>query len=185
MLRRLLIVPLVALALIVFAGVSQASPTRTVIVLVALALIVYAGVKYTMSLQSRLLAFRVVALAALAGSAFELVRPLLNGEYEPLALKFGLAIAGWPVPLPWLGLGAALSLLLLSFAKGPCLAQLRSGLSLVGGGVALWLLFVQVAVFQSLSPACWLVNYALLVEALIEGTRATAPSGPPAHAPRS
>jgi hypothetical protein len=31
MLRRLLIVPLVALALTVFAGVSQAAPTRTAI----------------------------------------------------------------------------------------------------------------------------------------------------------
>jgi hypothetical protein len=136
-----------------------------------------------MSLLSRLLVFRLAVLTALAGSAFELARPLLSGGCAACALQTGLVIAGWPVPLPWLGLGGALLLLLLSFGKGPRSARLRSGLSLVGGGVALWLLLVQAASGRPLGLTCTLVNGALLLAALIEATRATAPTGPAAPAP--
>jgi hypothetical protein len=130
-----------------------------------------------------MLVFRLAALTALAGSAFELVRPLLSGGCAACALETGLVIRGWPVPLPWLGLGAALLLLLLSFGQGPRSARLRSGLSLVGGGVALWLLLVHAASGRPLCLTCTLVNGALLLAALVEATRATALSGPVAQAP--
>jgi hypothetical protein len=130
----------------------------------------------------RLLVFRLAVLTALAGSALELSRPLLSGGCGACAPKWALVVGGLVVPLPWLGLGGSSLLLVLSFRPGRLAPRLRTGLSLVGGGLALGLLLLQAGLPGSLCLTCALVDGALVLAALVEATRTTAPDA--FHKPR-
>jgi hypothetical protein len=119
--------------------------------------------------------FRLAALTALAGSALDASRSLLADGCRACALKAVLVIGGWAVPLSWMGLGGALLLLLLSFCRGQRAQQLRAGLALVGGGLALGLLLLQVARPGSPCPTCVMIDSAFLLMALVEATRKPVP----------
>jgi hypothetical protein len=114
------------------------------------------------------LGFRLAALAALLGSAVELVRPLMSRGCSACVPKAVLVVGDWVVPLAWPGLGGALALLALSFCAGGRARRLRAGLSLVGGGLALGLLFLQVGRFAGLCPTCCLIDGAFVLAALAE-----------------
>jgi hypothetical protein len=124
----------------------------------------------------RLLAFRLTALTALAGSAFPLVQPLLSGECGVCKAQATLVLGRWAVPLPWLGLADALALLLLSFWPGTWARRLRTDLALAGGGVGLGLLILQIGFLGFLCPNCAMVDLAMLVAAVLVTTERNASS---------
>src|SRR4051812_23538126 len=105
----------------------------------------------------RLTVFRLATLTALAASAYELVRPLVGAACGVCVPKTALVLGGWVVPLPWLGVGSAGLLLLLSFCRGNRARRLLAALSLVTGGVALGLVLIQVVLLGSPCPICLLV----------------------------
>jgi hypothetical protein len=119
----------------------------------------------------RLLAFRLAALTALAVSGLALAN-LLTGQCDAgTAAQFGPMIGGWTVVLlPWLGLGGAFLLLLLSFCSGVWTVRLRVSLALLGGGVGLGLLLIQAGVLHSFCSTCYLVDASFLLAAVIDAS---------------
>lgn len=121
--------------------------------------------------DARALTFRLAALTAMSASAVAMAGNLLNVQCNTCVAarsRIGAAVA----QLPWVGLGGALVLMVLSFCHGESAARLRMNLSLVGGGIGAGLLIVQGAVFHSFCPTCCLVDAAFVLAALVEANRA-------------